>query len=726
MKKIKVLLLFLVCSYSFGQVGPMLSEGPIPKELWSSIDNYDKSKSDMLGIVDILKNGQIIYGNAAHKMIERIGKKLLEGNPRAAEVKFFIIRSNLYNAFATDQGYIFATTAMLAQSSSEDEIAFVLGHELSHFLLKHTTQSRAVIPSKLYDYQVKRRKAEKLNESVKKMKELDVEFDELIKSLYQFKQEQELSADSLGAILYHKAGYSKNGLLIAISNLQTEYPIFHKYNFNYKCLTNNLTVPYFDRIMTDSCDNYNAFKLRAEKFKYAIIFDEEDKNMDYTFSTHPSWVKRLNQIKKMSVKFDFTHANSALLPLEKELNLDILEELYTHNFITGKYFLAMAYANLLYQKDSLNIDYVLLNRIAQSAISIKYMCKKHPQKLTIQKFVSPNLLNQIQELFFTNSKTKNIHWSFSQIKLQEGKPLLWIEQLRASYQAEITKFMINYASYDSIEITRCKIKEKFEFPPVFLSDSSEILKNIGFVKPEYANEEELNLEDPEYFRKSDRNSYFRYYLNPGILENNREILSIEKVNTMKDTIFQVAPKIVYLDRPKKLSNIKEMQYSEFYASEIQSIAKQNNLVIKGVHSDDSFSTEEYNKDYLGWLQVSDRINHEYNAMPYSGITDQLFHTNYKYLIRTTIVVINQQRASVGDRLLTYYTTAIGLPFGFDFGSIFISGPRKTVVIQEVIGLDSKMKKANFVYTYGLRINKAVLSVFVQNSLKDVHLILKAF
>lgn len=726
MKKIKVLLLFLVCSYSFGQVGPMLSEGNIPKELWNSIDNYDKDKRDMLGIVDILKNGQIIYGNSAHKMIERIGKKLLEGNTRSSEVKFFILRSNIYNAFATDQGYIFATTALLAQSNSEDEIAFVLAHELSHFLLKHATQTQAIIPSRIKEYQIRRRKADRLNESEKIVKKLQIEFDELIKSIYQFRQEQELAADSLGAVLYHKAGYSKIELSIAISNLQHDYPIFHKNKFNYKCLTDNISVPSFNKILDDSCENYKDFKTLVDKYKYAIIFDEEKKEMDYTFSTHPSWVKRLNQIKKLSAKLDFSSANVNLLPLNMEMNLDLLEELFTFNFVTGKYFLAMAYANILYQKDTSNSDYIVLNRIAQTAINIQFICKEHPPKLLVQKFGKPNLLNQIQELFFTMEKNQNIHWSFSQIILQDKKPSVWIEQLRKSYQHEISQYAVNFISRDSFEIVWCKTQTKFKFPNELFVDSSEILKNKKRGSFDKAIEEEVDSENESDYEASSRNYFRRSYDAPGFFKNQSGILNMNNKSTISDTIFQLIPTIIYLDRPKNLSKIKEMQYAEFYASEIETVAKRNNLVIMGIHGKDSFTTAEYNNDYLSWLQIQDRLNYKYNYMPYSGVSDQILTTKYKYLLRTSIIVENQQKAYVGDRILTYFASSVGIVFGVDFGSVLINGPRNTYVIQEIIGLDLKNNKAKFVYDYGLRVNKASLSVFVQNSLNDVQLILKSF
>lgn len=67
--------------------------------------------------------------------INQIGQRLLKVYPSDIPVTFKIIKQPVFNAFSVPGGYIYVTEVMmntLDRYATEDELAFVLGHELGH------------------------------------------------------------------------------------------------------------------------------------------------------------------------------------------------------------------------------------------------------------------------------------------------------------------------------------------------------------------------------------------------------------------------------------------------------------------------------------------------------------------------------------------------------------------------------------------------------------------
>jgi predicted Zn-dependent protease len=73
--------------------------------------------------------------------IDRIGYSIVkEVGPTPFEFKFYVIKAQDPNAFAIPGGYIFVTTGLIVLAESEQEIAGVLAHEISHVTGRHVDQ----------------------------------------------------------------------------------------------------------------------------------------------------------------------------------------------------------------------------------------------------------------------------------------------------------------------------------------------------------------------------------------------------------------------------------------------------------------------------------------------------------------------------------------------------------------------------------------------------------
>lgn len=84
-------------------------------------------------------NKNVILVSTDQSKIERIGNKLLKKVERKAiKYKFRVIETDEINAFAIAGGNIYVTTALLDFIDNEDQLAFVIGHEIGHVDRKHS------------------------------------------------------------------------------------------------------------------------------------------------------------------------------------------------------------------------------------------------------------------------------------------------------------------------------------------------------------------------------------------------------------------------------------------------------------------------------------------------------------------------------------------------------------------------------------------------------------
>jgi len=144
--------------------------------------------------------------------VNQVGSRVARHAQRKIEFHFhFVPDPNLINAFALPGGHVFVGWGLLKEMHSEDELAFVLGHEIEHVDHYHAVE-RVQVEAQLH----------KLN--------LDVLADlaGIPLSLWQagYTKDEEFEADREGLLLAAAAGYSPQGavdLLKTFVRLDGEY-----------------------------------------------------------------------------------------------------------------------------------------------------------------------------------------------------------------------------------------------------------------------------------------------------------------------------------------------------------------------------------------------------------------------------------------------------------------------------------------------------------------------
>jgi predicted Zn-dependent protease len=70
--------------------------------------------------------------------VNRVGQRILSVvPPQPFEYQFYVLREDVYNAFATPAGHIFFNSGLFAAMQSEEELAGVIGHEIAHVVCRH-------------------------------------------------------------------------------------------------------------------------------------------------------------------------------------------------------------------------------------------------------------------------------------------------------------------------------------------------------------------------------------------------------------------------------------------------------------------------------------------------------------------------------------------------------------------------------------------------------------
>ena len=70
--------------------------------------------------------------------VNSIGQSIVKGlPPQPFSYNFYVIDSDVYNAFATPAGHIFIYRGLIEAMDTEDELAGILGHEIAHVQCRH-------------------------------------------------------------------------------------------------------------------------------------------------------------------------------------------------------------------------------------------------------------------------------------------------------------------------------------------------------------------------------------------------------------------------------------------------------------------------------------------------------------------------------------------------------------------------------------------------------------
>jgi len=89
----------------------------------------------------VLSRYELIQDPVVINYMRRIGRRIVSNLPRQPfKYHFYIVKEDVYNAFATPAGHIYINSGLFAAMESEEELAGILAHEISHVAARHISQ----------------------------------------------------------------------------------------------------------------------------------------------------------------------------------------------------------------------------------------------------------------------------------------------------------------------------------------------------------------------------------------------------------------------------------------------------------------------------------------------------------------------------------------------------------------------------------------------------------
>jgi predicted Zn-dependent protease len=161
------------------------------------MSEYDDARVGRESAQDVKAEIGVLEDAALAAYVDGIGRKLLRGIPRRGfDYQFYVVDMVEPNAFALPGGYIFVSRGLLALANNEDELACVIGHEITHAARRHAAAQQA------------------LEESLPSLV-----LPGAAAKFASYGREMEREADEGGQILCAAAGYDPIGMSTFLTNL---------------------------------------------------------------------------------------------------------------------------------------------------------------------------------------------------------------------------------------------------------------------------------------------------------------------------------------------------------------------------------------------------------------------------------------------------------------------------------------------------------------------------
>tara|TARA_Y100000589_G_scaffold246893_1_gene234782 strand:+ start:107601 stop:109814 length:2214 start_codon:yes stop_codon:yes gene_type:complete len=270
-------------------------EGPIPEEFLKLstekyLEDYKNNEDKALDkeffitsrfvIDELVLRGKVLFNDPVSNYVNKVAGNLLKNNPELRnELRFYVVKSNTVNAFATDQGIVFVSLGLFERLENEAQLAFVLSHEITHYVKKHV------------------RKGYVFNEEIEKEK--DLLRDKKVFEMNRYSRENELEADKEGLKLFLKAGYSfgeAKGVLNML--LESDFPL-SKQKFD---------VTYF---------NTDVMYIPEENFTDSVVQPNLESDYNDSLLSHPNVKKRISAIEELFTNLG-TSSGEKLFILSKQ------------------------------------------------------------------------------------------------------------------------------------------------------------------------------------------------------------------------------------------------------------------------------------------------------------------------------------------------------------------------------------------------------------------------
>jgi Zn-dependent protease with chaperone function len=146
----------------------------------------------------LLQSGKVLFNDELSLYIQEIADYLLRSRPELRkQLRFYVVKSPSSNAFASNDGIILINMGLLSRLENEAQLAFILSHEISHYIKQH--------PLDIFMENNKPRQDARMFGAA--------EIEKALVAKNNYSREKEEEADRLGLNLYLQSNYDLESVI---------------------------------------------------------------------------------------------------------------------------------------------------------------------------------------------------------------------------------------------------------------------------------------------------------------------------------------------------------------------------------------------------------------------------------------------------------------------------------------------------------------------------------
>lgn len=612
----------------------------------STFDGFEKSKlvkfyeNSNYFIQQFLSGGKVLFGDEMTNYVNKVAHNLLEKSGNEAlksKFKFYVLRSNIVNAICMPDGSIFITVGLLSQMENEAQLAFVIGHEMQHFLSQHGKESFLELEKLKAEYNRGR-----------------IDFESAVSSLSAHSREHEIESDNGGFDIFKKAGYATSEAEKMLMVLQYSH------------------LPFDEKKIDATIFNSEHYVIPNSYFDFSDVFSsiEDDSERDDSKSSHPNIKTRITNVNKKEEKEGvFSYFD------KKEFKYIQTKARFENQYlnILNRQFVKAVYESFLLKSKFPNNKY-LDECIAKSLYAI---AKQKELKISNERNDSYKQGNSLVLFHLFYDKFTKKEMSILAVKqlleLNDKAFHVYIEDLVFDlYHNHSTVF--SEFSFDSQELVKQAKKQTAEFQEI---DSVEFLaltkiEKIKYLKKKKLFEEKVSdtlensktyaelafydYSEPEWiesvFDSVKKQNKIRYF-DELSFSRQRELRKErdKKARTFKkqhlDSILILSVNYSWRDNKGKVNSSESFEFKNEASRVTRKLAGESPVAFKflGVELFDSLSVDEMNDNFIlnEWInEMSESYEDKMLSLTQNRADEVFDRTNYKKIMLVNFVAFKDE------------------------------------------------------------------------------------
>lgn len=224
--------------------------------------------------------------------LQKVHANIVAANPTVKNTRVMLVADPTPNAYSIGDGTFVVHVGLLAGLETEDQLAFVLCHEIAHFMLEHATKG--------LEQRVEEINSKAFKEKIKKLEELEYNRNEQIEATFQnmlfnnryHSRNHERQSDSVAYILYARTKYELRQSERLMEVFESIDEPFRDSSLRFTTQFGCAQQPFRDNWLASGGGSIWADARQAQA--------EANKAYRDSISTHPDWENRLEWLKKLT------------------------------------------------------------------------------------------------------------------------------------------------------------------------------------------------------------------------------------------------------------------------------------------------------------------------------------------------------------------------------------------------------------------------------------------